>query len=163
MDIKQLRDECNANGISCKGKNGKFLGAKALTRKLQFGGRPAKEQESEVEDKRIKALNLAILKEFSEMIKGDSNEYVWELMKTLNIPDDGLSFNGNRDKTEQAFHMALLKMDMSKEIREELLLYPDPENNPDHREELFQNVAIQNIEFNDPRLMNLTMGEFYAL
>lgn len=103
--------------------------------------------------KRLKALQSILLNYLVEAIGYDGNEYVHDVMYNIGIDeadDDWIEM----DRVEKAFSLAILKLDITDEIMEQLNTYPDPEGNEIDMGDLQEITA--DIPYDDEQLLKLT-------
>lgn len=174
----ELRTTCNNRGLSCRGANGGYLRNATLERLLaqQHGGGPAagKQQEDDGPGFDVDAMEKRIREDYLEAVKGDSNEYVWELIDDVaggNIPDNII--DEVHQKVEQAFHQALLRMDLKQDIIKSVKEWQERYTakgrgpfRPDHVEEDFDwlvNDVTGDIDYSDPQLLGLARNIYLGL
>lgn len=145
--------------------------------KAQRGGGPAgagMQQEDDGPGFDVDAMEKKIREEFLEAVKGDSNEYVWELMDDIagaNLPENAVD-EAHR-KTELAFHQALLRVplkqqiiDKTKELKEWYAEEGKGEFKPEQVEEDFEwlyNDVGGEIDYSDPGLLGIARNIYQGM
>jgi hypothetical protein len=104
--------------------------------------------------KRLKDLQSIILKDFVHAIGNDSNEYVHDVMYDIDIDLSDENIHIEFDRTEKAFLEAILKLDITDAIMEQLNNHPDPEGNQLDME--YVKGISEDISFDDEQLIKLT-------